>query len=99
MILDSKLNFKNHLGKKISKANKGIGIIRRIYKSLPRGLTCKYLHSFRQATFRLWWYNLRPFFKCYIFQMRESVQYNAALVITGAIHGSSRDKLYQDLGF
>ena len=28
----------------------------------------------------------------------ESVQYNAALAITGAIRGSSRDKLYQELG-
>ena len=32
-------------------------------------------------------------------QMIESVQYNAALAITGAIHGSSREKLYQELGF
>ena len=32
MILNSKLNFKNHLSEKISKANKGIGIIRRLYK-------------------------------------------------------------------
>ena len=31
--------------------------------------------------------------------MIESVQYNAALAITGAIHGSSREKLYQELGF
>ena len=30
--------------------------------------------------------------------MIESVKYNAALAITGAIHGSSRDKLYQELG-
>ena len=29
----------------------------------------------------------------------ESIQYNAALAITGAIGGSSREKLYQDLGF
>ena len=36
MILDSKLNFKNHLSEKISKANKGIGIIRRLYNFLPR---------------------------------------------------------------
>ena len=28
----------------------------------------------------------------------ESVQYNAALTITGAIRGSSREKLYQKLG-
>ena len=31
MILDSKLNFKCHLSEKISKANKGIGIIKRLY--------------------------------------------------------------------
>ena len=36
MILDSKLNFNNHLCEKISKANKGIGIIRRLYNCLPR---------------------------------------------------------------
>ena len=28
----------------------------------------------------------------------ESVQYNAALATTGAISGSSREKLYQELG-
>ena len=28
----------------------------------------------------------------------ESVQYNAALAITGAIKGSSRERLYQELG-
>ena len=28
----------------------------------------------------------------------ESVQYNAALSITGAIRGTSRDRLYQELG-
>ena len=31
--------------------------------------------------------------------MIESVQYNAVLAITGAIHGSSPEKLYQELGF
>ena len=31
--------------------------------------------------------------------MTESVQYNAALAITGAIRSSSREKLYQELGF
>ena len=28
----------------------------------------------------------------------ETIQYNAALAITGAIRGSSREKLYQELG-
>ena len=29
----------------------------------------------------------------------ELIQYNAALAITGAIRSSSREKLYQELGF
>ena len=31
-------------------------------------------------------------------QKMETIQYNAALAITGAIRGSSREKLYQELG-
>ena len=29
----------------------------------------------------------------------ESIQYNAALAITGAVRGTSREKLYQELSF
>ena len=29
----------------------------------------------------------------------ESIQYNASLAITGAIRGTSKEKLYQKLGF
>ena len=39
---------------------------------------------------------VRPHLDC---QMIESVQYNAALAITGAIRGSFREKLHQELGF
>ena len=31
-------------------------------------------------------------------QKLESIQYNAAIAITGAIRGSSREKFYQELG-
>ena len=81
MILDSKLSFIKHLKEKISIANKGIGIIRRLYIFLPR-------------------FTLINIYKAYasLSQMIESVQYNAALAITGAIRGSSREKLYHELG-
>ena len=36
MILDKKLSFNHHLRKKIAKANKGIGLIKRLYNFLPR---------------------------------------------------------------
>ena len=37
--------------------------------------------------------------KATLSQMIESVQYNAALAITGVIRGSSRETLYHELGF
>ena len=82
------INFKNHLSEKISKANKGLGVIKRLYKCLPRTSHLDYgdiiYDNSSNATFS---------------QIIESVQYNAALAITGAIRGSVREKLYQDLGF
>ena len=35
-ILDSKLNYTEHIDAKIAKANRGIGIIKRLYHYLPR---------------------------------------------------------------
>ena len=34
--LDEKLNFSNHIKENISKANKGIGILKKLYNGLPR---------------------------------------------------------------
>ena len=48
----------------------------------------------------------RSVFKCFIrsnlsyqTDKTESVQYNGALAITGAIKGTSKEKMYQKLGF
>ena len=35
----------------------------------------------------------------YFYERLQSIQYNAPLAITGAIRSSSRQKLYQELGF
>ena len=99
MILDSKLNFKCHLSEKISKANKGIGIIKRLYNFLPRATLINIYKTFVRP--HLDYGDViydNPSNETFC-QMIESVQYNAALAITGAIRGSSREKLYQELGF
>ena len=84
---------------KISKANKGIGLITCLYPYLPR----KTLVNNSYKAF------VRPHLDygdiiydnpnndtfCHKI---ESVQYNAALEITCAIRGTSREKLYQELG-
>ena len=38
-------------------------------------------------------------FNNYFHEKLKSIQYNTALAITGAIRGSSREKLNQELGF
>ena len=46
LILDRKLYFDHHLKDKISKANKGIGLIRRLYNFLPRRALVKIYKSY-----------------------------------------------------
>ena len=98
-ILDSKLNLKNHLNEKISKANKGIGIIRRLYKFLPRASLVNIYRAFVRPHLDYGDIIYDNSSNATFSRMIESVQYNAALAITGAVYGSSRDKLYQELGF
>ena len=84
--------------KKFQKVNKGIGLITRLRKFVPRdSLVTIYKASFRphldygdiiydnpgNASFT---------------RKLESIQYNAALAITGCIRGTSREKLYSELG-
>ena len=85
MILDSKLNFSQHLSEKISKANKGIVLT--IYKSNIR------LHlDYGDIIYD------QPHIDTCVNKI-ESVQYNAALAITGAIRGTSMERIYRELGF
>ena len=87
-----------NLSEKIQKANKGIGLIKRLYQYVPRKSLLNIYKSF-----------IRPHLDyCDIIydqphntsfcDMIESVQYNACLAITGAIKKSSRERLYQELG-
>ena len=96
MILDSKLSFINHLKGKI--ANKGIGIIRRLYKFLPRFTLINIYKAYVREHLDYGDIIYDNSSNASLSQMIESVQYNAALAITGAIRASSREKLYHELG-
>ena len=98
MILDNKLNFQEHLKNILSKVNKTIELLRKLQKILPRGplLTIYKLFVRPHLDFRDIIYD-----KHYIssfHQKLESIQYNSALAITGAIRAFSRRKSYQELG-
>ena len=98
LLLDEKLNFKQHVDSAILKMNEGISVIKKLRHSLPRKSLLTIYKGF-----------LRPLvdYGDIIYDQPqnesfcekiESVQYRAALAITGAIQGTSRDKLYHELG-
>ena len=99
LFLDSRLNFSGHVNEKIKKATKGITVIRKMNLPLPGSSLLTIYKSF-----------VRPHLdygdvitydqpnNSSLSDKIESVQYNAAPAITGAIRGTSKEKLYQELG-
>ena len=98
IILDEKRNFKQHIDNAILKFDKGISVIKKLRHGLPRKSLITIYKTF-----------LRPLIDygdiiydqpqnesfC---EKLESVQYKAALAITGAIQDASREKIYLELG-
>ena len=98
LILDEKLNFKQHVDSAISKVNKGISVIKKPRHTLPR-----------KSLITIYKVFLRPLIDCgeiiydqpnndSFCEKLESIQCKAALAITGAIQGTSRDRIYAELG-
>ena len=81
------------------KVHKTISLLRKLQNHLPRAPPVTIYKSF-----------IRPhlhcgdilydhtFTKCFC-ETLESIQYNAGLAITSTIRGTSRKKLYQEIGF
>ena len=98
MFLDSKLNFSEHLKTIFQKTNKTIGLLRKLQTLLPRAPLIKIYKSFIRPHLDYGDMIYDQAFNMSLRQKIETIQYNAALAITGAIRGSSREKLYQELG-
>ena len=96
--MDSRLDFKEHLEIIFKKNSKTIGLLRKLQNLLPRKSLITVHKSF-----------IRPHIDYgdiiydqannASFQRKlESIQYDAALTITGAVRGTSKEKLHQKLG-
>ena len=96
MFLDSKLNFSEHL-KTIFQTNKNIGLLRKIQTFLPRTPLITIYKSFIRPNLDYGDIIFDQIFNMSFLQKMETIQYNAALAITGTIRGSPREKLYQEL--
>ena len=88
LVLDSKLNFNEHIESKITKCNKIIGLMKKLSQFLSRKSLLTIYKSFVRPnldyTDIIYDKPLNKSFKKKI----ERVQYNAALIITGAIKGT-----------
>ena len=92
--LDEKLNFSQHINTKISKANKGIGIIKRLSHIRPRKSLLTIYKSFIRAHLNVIYD--QPNNESFCIKI-ERILYNADLAITGAIRGTSQIKLHKEL--
>ena len=106
--LDSKLSFVSHINEKINKAKKITGILKYLSQYLPlKTLTkcTRYLFVpisttvMSSITFLI----SNPFESSItlntLMERIEKIQYQAALAITGTWQGTSRNKLYDELGW
>ena len=82
MILDSKLSYENHLQSVFSGVNKTNGLLRKLLPTLPGKSPLTIDKSFDQVSNK----------SCH--QKLESLQYSAAIAITGAIRDTSSEKLF-----
>ena len=80
------------------KINKGISVIKQLRHSLPRKSLVTIYKAFLRPLIDYGdiIYD-KPQNECFCEKL-ESVQYKAALATTGAIQGTSDDKIYQELG-
>ena len=93
-----KLNLTTHITERIGKASKGIGVMKKLFKSLPRNALLTTYKSFIKPhlDYCAIVYN-QPDNDLFISKL-EQVQYNDALAITGAIKCTSHSKLFKELG-
>ena len=99
MILHTKLDFSLHLKNVQNMVNKTIGILRNLQDTLPRTSLITVFKSFIRPHLDYGDIIYDRVYNTFFHQNIESIQYNAALAITGAVRGTSREKLYQELGF
>ena len=99
MVLDTKLDFNLHLKNVQNKTNKTIGFLRKLQNTLLRASLITIFKSFIRPHLDYGRIIYDQAYNTSFHKNIESIQYNDALAITGAVRGASTENLYQELGF
>ena len=98
LVLDSKLIFNKHSNHIFSRVNKSIGLLRTFQPVLPRSSFFTIYKAFIRNHFDYADVIHDQSYKSSFHKKLESIRNNATLAPTGAVRGSSSEKLYQELG-
>ena len=98
VILDSSLNFGEHLISVQSKTNKPIGLLCKLQNTLPRQALITICKTFIRPHLDYGDILYKQAYNASFHQKLEKMQYNACIAITGAIRGTSKEKTYEQLG-
>ena len=91
------LSFEEHIRCILTKTRKIFGLTRKLQPVIPRAALLTIYKSFRRPHLDYGDVIYGRAFKESFQSKLETVQYNPALAMTGAVRGSSREKLYQEL--
>ena len=94
-----KLFADGHIKTILTKMNRTIGLLRKFQQVLPRPSLITIYKAFIRPHLDYGDVIFDQAFNNSFHQRLESIQYNTVLAITGAIRGTSKEKLYQELGF
>ena len=96
MILDFKLNFQNHIRQAVMKARRGTGIIPYLSKYVSQGVVDRIYKLYLRPHLYyddIIYHKYDPELKLDFTKKLESIQYSAALAVTGAWRGTNTDRL------
>ena len=102
MILDSKLDFRSHTKEAIVRARRGIGMIRYLSKYVSRDVLDQIYKLYVRPHLDygdIIYHRDDTQMQLNFTQRLEQTQYSAALAVTGAWRGTSRQRLYDELGW
>ena len=98
LMLDDRLTFDEHLTNVSNKISKTIGLLRKLRNILPKPALLTIYKCFIRPHLYYGDIIYDQAYNLSFHQKLESIHSNAALDLTEAIRGSSREKLYQELG-
>ena len=98
MFLEFKLNFQEHFENMLNKVNKTTGLLQKLENARPRPSFLTIYKSFIRPHLDYVDIVYDQAYNVSFQQKVESIKYNAAVAITGALRGISKEKLFEVLG-